>query len=200
MTITYRIEDSLYLNITNRCTNACSFCIRTGRDTMGDGESLWLDGTEPSREEIWADILRRGIGNYREIVFCGYGEPLMRFDDVLWLCGRLKKAGAPLVRINTNGHADLITGRDTASALAGLVDIISISLNARDAGQYQALCSSVYGERAFDAVLMFARRCIEAGIPQVVLSVLDILPKEDIEACRKIADSIGAGFRVRSKM
>jgi len=198
MTITYRIGDSLYINMTNRCTNACGFCIRERRDTMGDGGSLWFDGPEPSKEEIWADIMRRSPENFKQVVFCGFGEPLMRFDDVLWLCRRLKEAGAPPVRINTNGHAALITGRDAAAELKGLVEAVSISLNAKNAAQYAKLCRPSFGEAAYDAVLDFARRCVEVGIPSVTLTVLDFLPAEDIEACREIAAKIGAHFRVRS--
>lgn len=198
MTITYCIGESLYINVTNRCTNACSFCIRASRDAVGDGDSLWFDGPEPSKEEIWADIVRRRPKNYKEIVFCGFGEPLTRFDDVIWICRKLKEAGSPPVRVNTNGHAALITGRDAAAELKGLVDAVSISLNAKDAAQYAELCRPVFGEAAYGAVLDFAQRCVEVGIPSVTLTVLDFLPAGDIEACRKMAEKIGARFRVRS--
>lgn len=200
MTITYLLDDSLYINMTNRCTNACSFCVRSKKDSMGDADSLWFTDAEPSKEEILKDILQRDLKKYKEIVFCGYGEPLMRFDDVLWICKILKKEGAPPIRINTNGLSDIITGRDTACELSGVADTVSISLNAPNAARYDEICASCYGEDAFDAMIHFARRCVECKIPNVVLSVVDILSQKEIEDCRKIAEDIGALFRVRCEI
>ncbi|CDZ23297.1 radical SAM protein [[Clostridium] cellulosi] len=194
MTITYRLGDSLYVNMTNRCSNRCDFCIRNYGDGIGGSGDLWLD-REPTVDETVQDILKN-VSGCKELVFCGYGEPLMRLDDVIAVIKAVKpKIGIP-VRINTNGQADLIHGRQTAKELAGLVDTVSISLNAPNAKEYEALCHSDYGEKAFDAILKYAADC-KKYIPNVVFSVVDVMDKEDIEKCRKIAEDIGVIFRVR---
>lgn len=194
MTITYRLGDSLYVNMTNRCSNRCDFCIRNFEDSMSDSGSLWLD-REPTVDEAAQDIIKNSKG-CREIVFCGFGEPLMRLDDVTAVCKKVKPALNLPVRINTNGQADLIHGRQTAKDLEGLVDTVSISLNAPDAEGYEKICHSDYGEKAFDAILKYAADC-KKYVPNVVFSVVDVMDKQDIEKCRKIAADTGVGFRVR---
>ncbi len=189
-------EGSLYLNITNRCTNRCTFCIRNNPDGVGGGTDLWLTH-EPSVSEIKAALLREKPGGYKEVVFCGYGEPLMRFDDVMAICLWLKENYKDiLIRINTNGHANLIIGYDVTPKMAGLVDVISISLNASTAAAYDKICLSDYGEDGFYGMLDFAARAAKY-VPEVVLSVVDLLPADEIEACRKIAQKAGCRFRVR---
>ena len=188
--ITYVVGDHLYLNITNRCTNRCTFCIRD--KDGGIGQDLWLEN-EPSTEEIIAAI--GTADGYDEVVFCGYGEPLMRLPEVVAVSAYLKRIGKK-VRINTNGQADLFWGRSVANELKGLVDAISISLNEENAQKYQALCLSDYGEEAFDAVLKFAASCVPV-IPEVILSVVDVISEEAIRHCRQLAEAAGATFRVR---
>jgi len=195
MTITYELGNSLYINITNRCTNHCSFCIRNSSDGVGSGIDLWLE-REPTVEEVLKDIQTRDIFSYREFVFCGYGEPMMRVDDIIEICKKLKELYNIPIRINTNGHGNLIYGKDITPLLAGWVDYISISLNAKDAQAYQAICVSDYGERAFEAMLDFAAKC-KKYVPKVALSVVDVMSREDIQACREIAERIGVDFRVR---
>ena len=196
MVITYIIENSLYVNITNRCTNSCDFCIRNNGDSMGDSESLWLE-KEPTKEEILADIISRDLSAFKEIVFCGYGEPLCRQDDVVFVCKKIKDVSSITIRVNTNGHADLINGRSTAKELEGLVDIISISLNAANAKNYQDICHSDFGEDSFKAVVAYATDCMKY-IKKVLLTVVDVISPEEIEKCRIIAEEIGAEFRVRA--
>ena len=191
--ITYVVGHHLYLNITNRCTNRCDFCIRD--KDAGIGQDLWLDH-EPSTEEIIAAI--GTADGYQEVVFCGYGEPLMRLPEVVAVSAYLKRIGKK-VRINTNGQADLFWGRPVANDLKGLVDAISISLNEENARKYQALCLSDYGEEAFDAVLKFAASCVPV-IPEVILSVVDVISEDAIRQCRKLAEATGATFRVRHLM
>jgi TatD family-associated radical SAM protein len=195
MIITYEAGNSLYINITNRCTNHCSFCIRKNRDGVGTGTNLRLE-REPTVAQVLADIRKQDVSRYQEFVFCGFGEPLTRTDDVMEICRQLKQQYDQPIRINTNGQANLICGRDVTPQLAGRVDSISISLNARDREQYQQLCGSRYGTAAFDAVLDFTVSC-KKYIPKVVLTVVDILPEDDIAACRKIAEHLGVDFRVR---
>ena len=193
MTVTYRVGSGLYINITNQCSNQCGFCIRNYCDSVGDTDSLWLE-REPSREEILRDLLRHNLANYSEIVFCGFGEPTERLDDLLWLCERLKKMDCPPIRINTNGQASMIAGYDTAPKLAGLVDKLSISLNAAGAEEYYALCKPSFGIEAYQGMLDFAKEA-RGYVPEVVLSVVG--GTTDIEACRKIAEELGLPLRVR---
>ena len=197
MTITYEFDTSLYVNLTNRCSNACIFCVRNNRDEVNGRDELWLE-REPSVEEIKEDFLKRDMKKYESVVFCGFGEPFERFDDCMEIAKWLKESYLDIpVRVNTNGQANLIAGRDVTPEMKGLVDSISISLNAPDAKRYDLLCKSIYGEAAFDAMLDFTKKASEF-VPKVTLSIVDKdLTKEDIEKCSKIAQSCGASFRVR---
>ena len=196
MTLTYRIGDALYINLTNQCTNACSFCIRLGGDSAGGSDSLWLE-REPEKEEVLKDIFRHDLSELKELVFCGYGEPMMRLDDLVWIAAQVKHSAPQLpIRINTNGQAELFYGPDAAARLQGVVDVVSISLNAPNARQYDEMCHSVYGEQAFPALLRFAQKCKDY-IPTVILSVVDVMDGDDIEKCREIAKEIGVTLRVR---
>jgi len=192
--ITYPIKDSLYLNITNRCTNQCPFCIRYQSRKFNQKYSLWLD-REPSADEVI-----EAIGDplkYKQIVFCGYGEPLIRLETVKAIAKRLvTRDPRPKIRIDTNGHANLFYDRNVLPELKGLIDFISISLNAENAEKYNQLCSSYYGEKAYPAVIDFIREA-KKYIPEVEATMVD-LPVVDKEACRKIADDLGVKFRVRS--
>ena len=188
--IAYRIRNSLYLNLTNCCSNRCSFCAKFDDFTV-KGHNLLLDG-EPTFEEVMAAVGQpAGID---EIVFCGYGEPLIRLDLVKQVASELKGRGYP-IRINTDGQANLVHGRNILPELAGLVDSISISLNAPDAVSYGQICNTPFGEAGFVAVCSFIREA-QLHIPQVVASSVTV-PGIDIDACRRLAESLGAEFRVR---
>ena len=189
-TIAYMIRDSLYLNITNRCSNRCSFCAKFD-DFSVKGHELMLQH-EPSATEVLA-----AIGNYREfseVVFCGFGEPLLRLDLVKEVSTELKRRGLK-VRINTDGQANLANGRNILPELSGLVDSLSVSLNAADAATYAALCNTPYGDRGFEAVCEFLQNATE-HIPEVVASAVTV-PGVDIAAVRKLAESLGVKFRER---
>lgn len=197
MTITYPVHDGLYVNVTNRCPDHCTFCIRNEGDGAYGSDSLWLE-REPDAQEIIHAILENDLSQYKELVFCGYGEPLERLDVVKDVIRAVKKEAPQLpVRINTNGLADLIAGRATAQELQGLVDEISISLNAPDAATYQHYCRSDYGLAAYDAILAYAKDCVRY-LPSVTMTVLDLLTPAQIEDCRAVAASVGAKFRVRA--
>lgn len=202
MTITYEYEGALYVNLTNRCNCNCAFCLRHGRaeGSIYTEDSLWLE-REPTRQEALDSFLSRDVCSYREIVFCGYGEPTYRLDDILWLVDRLKEKFGdelPPVRINTNGHADLILGRSTAPELAGRVDTVSISLNAVTPEEYVALCRPVQGEEAYRAMLDYARQAKDY-VPNVVLTIVDKdKTPQEIEICGEIAARLGVKLRVRS--
>lgn len=196
MTITYVLHDNLYVNLTNQCPNACDFCLRTHGSGVGDAENLWLE-REPAKEEAWEDIQKRGLTNYQQLVFCGYGEPTCRFDDMMWLCRKIKENSSTDVRINTNGLADLINGRSTAPEMDGLVDVVSVSLNASTPEGYDAVCHSKYGADALPAILKFTTT---AGlyVPTVYMTIVDNgLPPEEIKACEALCRKTGARFRVR---
>ena len=179
--ITYRMGDSLYLNITNRCTNRCCFCIRYKAKLFNSKHELWL------KKEPTVDEVIKAIGDpkkYREIVFCGYGEPLVRLEEVKSISKWVKEHGGK-VRIDTNGQANLIHGRNVAPELEGLVDKLSISLNAESAKKYQEICGSDFGEAAFDAIIEFAKES-KKYVPDVELTVVGI--RGGCGAAKKIAD------------
>ena len=189
--ITYTIGNSLYLNITNRCTNQCEFCIRYKTRNLNEKYPLWLD-KEPTVDEVMADI---GDPNkYDQIVFCGYGEPLLRLEAVKEIAKRLKEKGVK-IRVDSNGLANLFWGRNILPELKGLVDFISVSLNAHTQEIYDRICASFYGKGSYIAVLDFIREA-KKYIPEVEATVVD-LPIVDIERCREIAKNLGVSFRVR---
>jgi TatD DNase family protein len=188
--IAYPIRNSLYLNITNRCSAACTFCVRYHTDFV-KGHNLRL-AEEPS-----ADALIEEIGDpkrYTEVVFCGYGEPLLRLNVVKAVAGEVKKLGGR-VRIDTNGHGNLINKRNILPELAGLVDAVSISLNAQNAELYNKVSQPQFGIGTYDAVKEFIQEAVKY-IPDVTATVVT-LPEVDVEACRKIAEELGAKLRVR---
>lgn len=194
--ITYEYEGALYVNMTNACSNRCVFCLRDNSSGSLYADDLWYHGKEPSKEEMLADILKRELSAYREIVFCGYGEPTCRFDDMMWLCDEIKKRGAFSIRINTNGQADLITGKKTAAQLQGRVDCVSVSLNASTPEKYQEICQSAFGLQALPAILQFTAEATQY-VPAVVMTVVSTMGEEEIESCRALCEKTGAAFKVR---
>jgi len=197
MTVVYQFASGLYVNITNRCSNNCVFCVRNFADTVGDALSLWLP-QEPSLEEIWAGISARDLGVYDELVFCGFGEPTERLDVLLAVAALVKEtAPSLLIRINTNGMGNLIAGEDITPRFKGLIDTVSVSLNAARAADYEAICRPAY-TGAFEGLLEFTRQAAKY-VPHTVMTVVaGVLPEQDIERCRALAASCGAVLRVRS--
>ena len=187
--IAYQIRDSLYLNITNRCTNQCSFCIRFQSDYV-KGHNLRLTD-EPSEDD-----LRNAIGDpgrYKEVVFCGFGEPLIRLDVVKSIA-RWVKQNKGHVRIDTNGQGNVIHGRNILPELKGIVDSLSISLNAQNKETYDTICRPDFPD-AYEGVLSFIKEARKV-IPHVLITVVAV-PGVDIAECRRIAEGLGAEFRVR---
>jgi len=194
MIITYETGSGLYVNVTNRCSNACDFCVRSYGNTIYG--NLWLD-REPTVEEIKESIFSRDLSAYTEIVFCGYGEPTERLADICEICREIRKRSDIAIRINTNGHSDLINGRDTAADFEGLFDVVSISLNTSDPKIYKEMCRPKFGVGSHKALIDFAAN-VKNYVPRVVLSVVDTtITPEDIEMCRGIAENIGVEFRLR---
>lgn len=202
MTITYEYEDALYVNLTNKCNCNCEFCLRHGRKegSIYTEDSLWLE-REPTRQEALDSFLSRDVCSYREIVFCGYGEPTYRIEDILWLVDQLKErfgGQLPPVRINTNGHANLFLGRDVAPLLQGRIDTISISLNGSTPEEYCAVTKPRQGVQAWDAMLDFARECREY-VPHVVMTIVDKdKTPEEIARCRRLTEDLGVTLRIRA--
>ncbi|WP_333653492.1 YchF/TatD family DNA exonuclease [Dissulfurispira sp.] len=187
--IAYKIRDSLYLNITNRCTSKCTFCVKFHTDFV-KGHKLRLEH-EPAEEE-----LKNAIGDptkYKEIVFCGYGEPLLRLDAVKSVASWVKEKGGK-VRINTNGHGSLIHKKNILPELQGLVDSISISLDAQDEETYNRICRPAF-KNAFNEVVNFIKEA-KKYIPDVTATVVTS-EGVDIDKCKEITDSLGVKLRVR---
>ncbi len=194
MTICYEYGGNLYVNPTNRCDCACSFCVRNnGSRGSIYADDLWLD-REPDRQEILDALLDRLPSGWPELVFCGFGEPTYRLDDIIWVIDRLRQElpSVPPVRLNTNGHANLINGRDVTEDLAGRFDVLSISLNASNCHDYLELMHPREGSAAWDSMLDFTRKA-SAVVPKVVMTVVnkDKTP-EELDACRALCDRLGA--------
>ena len=187
--IAYKIRDRLYLNVTSKCTSRCTFCVKFHTDFV-KGHNLRLEH-EPAEEE-----LKHAIGDlagYKEVVFCGYGEPLLRLDVVKAVASWIKEKGGK-VRINTNGHGNLIHKRNILPELQGLVDSMSISLDAQDEETYQRVCRPAF-KNAFNEVVNFIREA-KSHIPDVQATVV-ALEGVDIDKCRQITDELGVKLRVR---
>lgn len=197
MTIFYKVHDNLYVNLTNRCPCACTFCLRQNMDHMGESDVLWLDHA-PSWEEILEALGKVDLSQYREVVFCGFGEPTEALEMLKKTAAYIKeKAGKP-IRINTNGLGNLVNGRNILPELKGLVDTVSISLNTPDPEAYQRLVRSKFGEGSFDAMLEFAKESTRY-IPNVVMTTVDTtITHEEEKQCQAICDAVGARYRIRA--
>ncbi len=194
-TIVYDYYGGLYLNITNRCPCACSFCVRDMRGGIITDGSLWLEH-EPSSEEILTALRGVDFSRYEEAVFCGFGEPCERLDELIKAARFIKENSALPVRLNTNGLGDLINKMKTAPLLASVIDRVSISLNAPDKVTYAELCRPVYGEDAYDAMLRFALDCKEL-IPDTRFTAVDVLSEEQMNKCKELCAGMGIPLRVR---
>lgn len=201
-TILYPVHNGLYVNLTNRCSCACTFCIRQSENGVGeDGEggqnNLWLDH-EPSFEEVMRAFDGQDMGRYEEVVFCGFGEPTCAFETLKQVAAEVKRRYDLPVRVNTNGQGSLINERDIAPEFAGIVDTVSISLNTPNAAEYHKLTRSKFGEKAFDAMLEFAR-AVNKYVPNVVMTTVETtISHEDEEKCQKICDDLGVRYRIRA--
>ncbi|MBQ8297287.1 MAG: TIGR04100 family radical SAM protein [Ruminococcus sp.] len=196
MTISYPIGNKLYMNITNKCPCSCTFCIRHNGDNAYGSDPLWLEH-EPSFEEIKADLAARDIASYEEIIFCGFGESTSRLDILLQTAELLRNTeGCPPLRLNTNGLSDLISGRSTADEICAVFDFISVSLNAGTEDEYMKVTRPSFPD-AFSAMQKFTADCVKNGSAKVIMSVVDVIPPEQIDASREICENLGAQFRVR---
>ena len=198
MTITYQVKNAVYVNLTNRCPCNCTFCLRhNGPGVFGSGP-LWLE-REPTLEETMESLGQWDYERFREVVFCGYGEPTERLDVLLAAAAHLKERDPALrVRVNTNGLSDLIHGKPTVPLFVGKVDCLSISLNTDDPAEYLSVCRPKFGEAAYPAMLKFTQEAATL-LPSVVMTVVGepVTSLEKQERCRAIATRLGAQLRVR---
>lgn len=195
MTILYPVGEHLYVNLTNKCPCACTFCIRQNGDGAYGSDSLWLQH-DPTLAEVKKAFEAWNLADFTELVFCGYGEPTEALEMLLLTAQYAKTLpGCPPVRLNTNGLSDLIHGKKTAYLLEGLVDTVSISLNAGTKQEYLAVTRPKW-DTAFEAMQQFAVDC-KPYVKKVMFTVVDVIPKEEIEAAQQVADSLGIPLRVR---
>ena len=182
--------------MTNRCPCACTFCLRKNSPGVYGSDPLWLD-REPSVAEVCESLDGWDLKEYEEVVFCGYGEPTERLDDLLEVAKYIKSKSNIKIRINTNGLSDLIHGEPTAHKLSGLIDAVSISLNATNAEDYLKVVRPKFGITSFDAMLKFAKDC-SGFVSDVMMTVVDVVTsREEQEKSREICESVGAKLRVR---
>lgn len=199
MTILYEVHGNLYVNLTNKCPCACTFCLRQTRDHMEESDSLWLehDTTLDELKETLQQVDPEDMARYQEIVFCGFGEPMEALDVLLAGAAYIKEHYQKPIRINTNGLGSLINKTDVPPKLAGLIDTVSISLNTPNAEEYHKLVRSKFGDRSFDAMLQFAKECTKY-VPHVVMTTVDTtISHEEEAACQKICDELGVKYRIR---
>ena len=190
------IKEKVYINVTNKCPCSCTFCLRQTKELL-EGNTLWLK-EDPTSEDIINELKKYDFGFTPEITFCGFGEPLENVDVVCNVAHYLKKAYPTLpLRINTNGLGNQIHGINILPKLKGCIDTISISLNASNKEEYYRLTRSRFGIDSFDYMLDFAKKAKEY-IPNVVVTVVDIIGEDEIGKCQQIADSIGVTLRVRA--
>ena len=186
----YQIGGTLYLNLTNKCSSRCIFCIRSKTPCLA-GYKLVIK-QEPSAQQVLDQIEDPCF--YNEIVFCGYGEPTYRLETMLGISSQLKQQGA-ITRLDTNGQGDLINGKEILPLLKGKIDKISVSLNAACNEDYQRICRPSFGEEAFPAVCKFIREAVALGFDVTATAVA--IPELDLEPIAELAQRLGAKWRVR---
>lgn len=195
MTIVYEVGDNLYVNLTNKCPCSCTFCIRQNADGAYGSDSLWLEH-EPSAEEVIDALEKADYKKYKEIVYCGYGEPTERIEVLTETAKFIKENNGPAVRVNTNGLSDLIHKKPTAYMFEGVVDTVSVSLNAGTKEEYLRVTRPSFGEESYEAMQKFAVEC-KKYVKNVVFSVVDVIGEEQLKASQEMADKLGIKLRIR---
>ncbi len=194
-TYVYVLDGNLYLNLTNKCSNGCDFCVRNER-TSYYGNYLWLKHGEPTAEKVIAAINGLGdITRFKEAVFCGFGEPTYKVAEMVAVCDYLHGKGIK-TRLNTNGQGNLINKRDIVPELKDKIDLVNVSLNASCAEKYQKICRSQFRDVAFDAIIEFAKLCRRNGVP-CRFSIVDCIGEEEVEDCKKLAQSVNIPLLIR---
>ena len=197
MTIFYEVHDNIYVNLTNKCPCACTFCLRQTRDHMENSHVLWLEHA-PSFEEVQEAMKAVDFSKYKEVVFCGFGEPTCAFETLKQVAAEVKRRYDMPVRVNTNGQGSLINGRDIAPEFKGIVDTVSISLNTPNADEYHELVRSKFGDAAFQGMLDFAREVRKYAQSVIMTTVDTTISHEDEAKCQIICDELGVRYRIRA--
>ena len=196
MNIAYEIGKKLYLNITNKCPCNCTFCIRNNGDGAYGSDPLWLEH-QPSIDEVIANLKTRDLDSYAEIIFCGYGEPTCELEILKTTAAYIRSVSKTPIRLNTNGLGNLVNKRDIAPDFEGLLDTVSVSLNASDSEAYDKVTRpSFKGVDCFEEMLKFAER-VKLFVPNAMLTVVDVIGEEEIAKSQAIADKVGIQLRVR---
>jgi TatD family-associated radical SAM protein len=197
MTILYEVKGALYVNLTNRCNCSCVFCIRRNADCVYDEtDSLWLEH-EPTFAEVKSAFEKIDLSRFKEIVFCGYGEPTCALEVLLQTANFLKENFSIPLRLNTNGLGSLYNKKNIVPLFENLFDVISISLNSSEKKSYDEISNPEEKKFAFDEMLKFARESRRIAKKIVMTTVDGFISKEDEENCRRICREIGAGYRIR---
>ena len=192
--ILYTYKDQVYANITNRCNCRCRFCIRSHEDAIGDATSLW-HRQDPTPREIKEAMDAFDFHGYKELVYCGYGEPTCALETLIDTARYAKEHYGLSIRVNTNGLGSLQHGRDIVPELAQVVDCVSISLNAPDEAAYNDVTRPTL-PGAYQAMLDFAVQAARQ-IPEVRFTIVDVLPEEEIQASKDLATSLHIPLRIR---
>ncbi len=203
--IVYRFGDNVYLNITNRCPNLCVFCIKTKWGMDFHGNNLNLAGDEPTAQDLLRALeeeLRQAP--FKEVVFCGYGEPTMRLDVLLYVAQTLKgwQAQAKFppfkIRLNTNGLGNRINHKPIVADLRRVIDIVNVSVNAESEETWLRLVRpEAQYQDAYPDVLAFLEQCAQAGFEKVILSCVENTGA-DLKALQALAQQYGVTFYARS--
>ena len=194
-TYVYMLDGNLYINLTNKCSNACDFCVRNERSSYY-GNYLWIRHGDPTAEKVIAAANVFGdLSRFKEVVFCGFGEPTYKVAEILTLCDFFHSKGLK-TRLNTNGQGNLINKRDITPELKDKIDFVNISLNASCVEKYQPICRSQYGEAGFAGLIDFAKSCRKNGIA-CRFSIVDCIGEDEVEACKRLADSVRIPLYVR---
>ena len=194
-TYLYALDGNLYVNLTNKCSNGCDFCVRNER-TSYFGHYLWLKNGDPTVEKVIQACKPFGdISYFNEVVFCGFGEPTYKVAEMVALCDFFHEKGLK-TRLNTNGQGNLINKRDIVPDLKGKIDFVNISLNASCYEKYQPICRSQFRESGFEGMLEFAKICKRNGVA-CRFSIVDCIGEAEVEACKRLAESLRIPLYVR---
>ena len=194
-TYVYTLDGNLYINLTNKCSNACDFCVRNERSSYY-GNYLWLKNGDPTVEKVIAQANGFGdLSRFKEVVFCGFGEPTYKLAEMVALCDFFHGKGLK-TRLNTNGQGNLINKRDIVPDLKDKIDFVNISLNASCYEKYQPICRSQFKEAGFEGLVEFAKLCRRNGV-NCRFSIVDCIGEDEIAACKCLADSVKIPLYVR---
>ena len=194
-TYVYTLDGNLYINLTNKCSNGCDFCVRNERSSYY-GNYLWLRNGDPTVEKVIAATKGFGdLSRFKEVVFCGFGEPTYKVAEMVALCDYFHEKGLK-TRLNTNGQGNLINKRDIVPDLKDKIDFVNISLNASCVEKYQPICRSQFGESGFSGLIEFAKLCRKNEVA-CRFSIVECIGEDEVEACKRLADSVKIPLYVR---